>query len=74
MKLAYPNANCSAADSEGVTYPLRENEPWDANDPLVLAHPDLFSDEPTRVMRTVHAPVVEQATRAPGEQRNIRRG
>ena len=44
---------------------VREGELWPADDPVVVAHPAWF--EPVRVGRA--APVVEQATAAPGEQR-----
>lgn len=56
---------------------------WDAEDPLVKAHPDLFTDDPAvGLASSVHrqapprvfvGPDVEQATAAPGEQRNTRR-
>jgi hypothetical protein len=44
-------------------------------DHVVLARPDLFSDQPTLVVRAVgDPPAVEQATAAPGEKRATRRG
>lgn len=51
---------------------LRVGDVWDATDPFVKAHPELFSDRPPTV-RTVEGPV-EQATAAPGEKRRTRRG
>lgn len=49
---------------------IREGEAWASDDPIVKHHPDLFSDMPAKVRRTV-APV-EDATAEPGERR--RRG
>ena len=47
-----------------------EGQVWDADDPFVKAHKDLFSDVPVRVHRTT--PVVEEATAAPGAKRTRR--
>lgn len=65
---------------------VRKGSHWPDDDPVVLAHPDLFStdpryglsfsakpdgfDDPVRDAE----PPVEQATRAPGEKRQARRG
>lgn len=48
---------------------------WPADDPLVVAHKKLFTDDPTFGMSSSApvAPVVEQATAAPGEKRATRR-
>jgi hypothetical protein len=57
---------------------------WNADDPLVIARPDLFSDDPNvglassvhteRPPRVFVGPgAVEQATAAPGERRQTRR-
>lgn len=52
---------------------------WPADDPVVLEHPDLFSDDPRYGLSFSQAPPemaeapVEQATAAPGERRNLRR-
>ncbi|HEY3485067.1 MAG TPA: hypothetical protein VGK49_06760 [Ilumatobacteraceae bacterium] len=43
-------------------------------DEVVKARPELFSDQPTLVVRAVgQPPEVEQATAAPGEKRATRR-
>jgi len=49
-------------------------EPWDADDPVVKAHPDLFEKKP-RMARTskMATPWVETATAVPGASRNARR-
>lgn len=44
-----------------------EGQVWDANDPFVKAHKDMFTDTPVRVHRTIA--VVEEATAAPGAKR-----
>lgn len=48
---------------------VNEGEAWAGDDPIVVANPDLFSQRPTKVRRSVPAPV-EQATAAPGERRH----
>ena len=72
--LVFAASTCTTADSNGVLVRLIVNEPWAANDPLVLARPALFVAVPPLVRRTVaiaaSAPVkVEKATKAPGEKR-----
>ena len=53
-----------------------KNEPWWADDPFVLAHPEMFGPLPDeraiRGQRPTDA-LVEQATAAPGERRTARR-
>ncbi|MFW6091625.1 MAG: hypothetical protein ACODAF_07070 [Actinomycetota bacterium] len=57
---------------------VRNGEAWDADAELVRTHPHLFDEQPAKV-RTGSArssrrvPVVETATRAPGEQRRTPR-
>jgi hypothetical protein len=51
---------------------------WPADDPIVRAHPDLFSDDPRYGLSYTAEPdgwdaPVEQATKAPGEKRATRR-
>lgn len=62
---------------DGRRYHLGQDDPWVANDPLVKARPDLFSDAPERVFTSGgarSAPAeVETATRRPGERRSTRR-
>ena len=54
---------------DGRRVVVHRDQPWDANDPVVKARPDLFTPAPSKVQSTV-----EQATQAPGEKRNTRRG
>lgn len=54
------------------TIRLKKDEAWDADDPLVKARPELFSDEPATPRtsdRKGGRVRVEQATAAPGEYR-----
>jgi hypothetical protein len=49
---------------------------WPADDPIVLASPSLFSDDPSHGLNCSAPPEAraETATAAPGEQRRVRRG
>ena len=64
---------------DGARVNFTAGEAWDADDPVVRARPELFSDEPQWVRRTSGGLVVtqradvEQATAAPGEKRSTRR-
>ncbi len=53
---------------DGKRVATKINEPWDADDPVVQARPDLFTPAPVKVNRTVDAPV-ETATAEPGAKR-----
>jgi hypothetical protein len=64
----------------GGTALVCKGEHWPATDEVVKAHPSLFSTDPRYGMRYsvepsgYNDPPVEQATAAPGERRNTRRG
>ena len=75
MKIVFANVgNTSVGAPNGGVHRLVKGEPWDADDPLVNAHPELFSDAPLRVRTTTRGFVdVEQATAAPGEKRTTKR-
>jgi hypothetical protein len=59
---------------------VRKGTHWPADDPVVKAHPDMFSSDPRYGLsysaepKGWSDPPVEQATAAPGEKRQIRRG
>jgi len=55
---------------------IERGEHWLRSDPLVRLRPDLFTDDPSVGLSysTPDAPVFEQATAAPGERRQVRRG
>ena len=70
IDLVFAASTCTTADSQGMIVRLTANEPWAANDPLVLARPGLFVSVPSAVRRSAPAPVkIEKATKAPGEKR-----
>lgn len=71
-KLVYAVATCGSETADGLTVNLTRGDCWAADDPFVKAHPGLFSDEAIP-RRTTAAPVIEQATAAPGERRATRR-
>lgn len=65
----------------GMTVHVRKGTHWPAEDPVVEARPDLFTEDSrfgmlyTRKPEGYDAPIVETATAAPGEQRGrVRRG
>jgi hypothetical protein len=66
MEYVFSQAACSF-DHDGLTINLQPDQVWDANDPVVRAHPELFAADPVRVRRTVSP--VEEATAAPGQKR-----
>lgn len=77
MKIVYAREGAVVAHG-GHRVMIRPGEPWDGDDALVKAHPDLFVDGPASV-RTTRDPSgvtdvpVERATQAPGEKRNVRK-
>jgi hypothetical protein len=68
----------------GMSVLVAKGSHWPATDPLVAAHPELFSPDPRWGMQYTAepagygepmyegSPVVEQATAAPGERRATR--
>ena len=72
--MAFPNVKfCTSTcfvSVNGVRMRLEENQAWHADSDVVRLHPNLFTTEP----RVFGAPVVEQATAAPGERRMVKRG
>jgi hypothetical protein len=69
VKIVYAKTTTSVGGQNGMIQRLTVGEPWNADDPLVIARPDLFSPEPVRVQTSQGWQVVEQATAAPGEKR-----
>ena len=58
---------------------VRKGSHWPADDPVVKAHPDLFSADPRFGLNYSVEPdgfdaPAETATKAPGEKRQTRRG
>lgn len=54
---------------DGNHYSVHVDQAFPADHPLVKAQPSLFNDEPFNPGARDQAPVVEQATQAPGETR-----
>lgn len=76
MSIVFAAAACSVRHGAQVIR-LQPGDPWAADDPFVMARPDLFASAPPFVHRTTAAGVVsapvEQATAAPGERRIVGR-
>ena len=74
--IVFALATCATTDpATGLIVRTIEGEPWAANDPFVKARSDLFGEQPDRIRRTVFGqPIVEQASKAPGEKRTTKRG
>jgi len=66
--VVYANVN-TRIGFNGRRFTLKVDQPWEASDPLVKAHPSLFTKQPSNVQRST-AGKVEQATAAPGEKRD----
>ena len=69
--IVYAKSTTSVANEGGVIYRIEGGQAWSADDPIVLAHPDLFSDEPVKVRTSTGW--VETATANPGEKRSRKR-
>ena len=74
QRIVFVRATCAVSDSNsGAIVALVLGDVWAKDDPLVRERPDLFSDAPTFMHRTI--PVaqeewrIETATRAPGRRR-----
>lgn len=79
MNAVYAKSTASVALPDGAVVGVQEGSHWSADDPIVQAHPDLFSDDArfgmlfSRPLQPDDYPPVEQATAAPGERRNTTR-
>lgn len=75
MKIVYAATTATIINpNDGLPLMLVESEVWAADDPLVKARPDLFSDAPQSVRRTVPAVApIETATKAPGARKGVKR-
>jgi hypothetical protein len=73
-----------ASDTKRVELPgggygvVQKGSHWPAEDPIVLAHPEVFTTDPRYGMHYSREPAgydapVEQVTAGPGEKRNARR-
>lgn len=66
----YARAECVTFLDDGTRVVTHVDEAWPDNDPAVKERPELFTDSPLDPRGTRP---VEQATDAPGEQRNTKR-
>lgn len=67
----YATQECVAYMDDGTRLVTHVDQAWDADDPAVKERPDLFADAPIDPRGTRP---VEQATQAPGETRQTKRG
>lgn len=65
----FPNCR-SVVLWEGSRVRINPDQRWRADDPFVLARPELFDTDPARVDGSRYEPPVERATDAPGERRS----
>lgn len=76
MKLAYTTQGGTLAFG-GQRVVMRPGDVWDADDPIVAAYPDFFTDQPRRV-RSTRTPdglaPIETATADVTPERGGRRG
>ena len=74
QNIVFVISTCTTANpATGLLLRLSEGEAWAANDPFVVARPELFSTEPTRIRRTTAEVVIETATKTPGERKVVKR-
>jgi hypothetical protein len=76
VKVVYATASVAVTMPGGYTAMVQKGSHWPPDDPLVLSHPDLFSEDPRYGMsysQPQPPEPVEQMTAAPGEIRNVRR-
>ena len=79
MDVVYATTTGNVTDpSTGMRGTVVKGSHWSADDPVVKAHPEMFSADPRWGLAYSVEPEgwdapVEQATAAPGERRTIRR-
>jgi hypothetical protein len=71
VNVVYALDTATVAMPSGEQITIRKGEPYPEDHPVVVRCPGFFSDDTVYGM---HARDVEQATAAPGERRNVRRG
>lgn len=79
MDVVYATGTAHVTTEHGQRVVVHKGQHWPATDPVVKAQPSLFSTDARYGLaysvepEGYDAPVVEQATAAPGEKRNARR-
>ena len=80
MDVVYAKHSAQVITPDGGRHMVYGGQHWPADDPVVLASPDVFTPDPRYGLAysapppEMADPPVEQATAAPGEKRNVRRG
>ena len=78
MDVVYAMYGGQVVTPDGGRWNVQGGQHWPADDPVVLAKPDMFSPDARWGITYSAAPAdetpVEQATAGPGEKRNVRRG
>lgn len=68
MATVYAKRSAGVGRAKGGVTMVRKGQAYDDSHPLVREHPSLFAPEPEDVAGR-EGPVIERATRAPGEKR-----
>lgn len=81
MDVVFATETASLTMTNGGQVTVRKGSHWPADDPLVREWPSFFAPDPRYGLSwsgeppaSMSEPPVEQATAAPGEKRNVRRG
>jgi hypothetical protein len=80
MNVVYAKYSTQVVTPDGARWSVQGGQHWPADDPVVRAAQDVFSADARYGVSFSAAPAeladppVEQATAAPGEKRNVRRG
>jgi hypothetical protein len=75
MRVVYAKQTASVMMPEGYPVLVPLGTHWSADDPVVKANPDMFSDDPRfGLYGQPPEDAAETATAVPGERRNVRRG
>lgn len=71
MALAVAVSSTVVVVRGGERIAVRAGDAWDADDPFVQAHPDLFSTDP-KLARRAPVDVVEEKTARPGRKAQVK--
>lgn len=82
MNVVYAQGSGQVPLPSGRVAKVHKGQHWPATDPVVKAHPELFTADPRFGLMYTEAPPgydlelneVESATNVPGERRSVRRG
>jgi hypothetical protein len=74
VNVVYATTTTSVTNAHGVIYRINGGEAWDADDPIVQQHPDLFARHPVKARTSQGWADIETMTAKPGEKRRTKRG